>query len=154
MKLKRTKYEMVIEILCLMLLIGVMVYLFLEWKDIPDLIPGHYNAMGEVDRMGNKGELLVLPIIGWIMYIVITILEQIPQIWNTGVTVTEENKERVYRIIKNMISTMKLTVVAVFVFITINSSQEKSLPIWFLPVFLILMFGPMIYFIVKLVKAK
>ncbi len=154
MKLKRTKYDIGVEILCVMLLIGVMAYLFLQWSHIPDTVPGHYNAMGEVDRMGRKIELLVLPIISWLMYLGLTIVEQFPQIWNTGVTVTEENKEHVYRILKNMLSTLKLSVVAVFGFITINSSQAKSMPIWFLPAFLILLFGPIIYFIIKLVRAK
>ena len=30
------------------------------------------------------------------MYIFLTVIENFPQIWNTGVTVTEENKDRVY----------------------------------------------------------
>ena len=46
--------------------------------------------------MGSKGELVILPIIGWLMYIFLTVIENFPQIWNTGVTVTEENKDRVY----------------------------------------------------------
>jgi uncharacterized membrane protein YhdT len=131
-----------------------LIYLFLKWNSIPDRIPGHYNAMGEIDRMGSKEELLVLPVIGWLMYLGMTVIEKFPQIWNTGVTVTEENKERVYRVLKNMLSTLKLIVVAVFVYLTINSSQAISLPVWFLPVLLILMFGSILFFIIKLVREK
>lgn len=154
MIMKRGKYDVVINLSCLLLLLGVVAYLSVNWSNIPDKIPGHYNAMGEVDRWGNKGELLVLPIIGWIMFIGITILEHFPQIWNTGVTVTEENKVRIYRILKNMIGTTKLLVVGVFVFLAINSAFAKALSIWFLPVFLVLMFGCIIFFIIKLVRAK
>lgn len=154
MKLKKNKYEILVEIICLILLIGVLIYLFLNWNSIPDKIPGHYNATGEIDRIGSKKELLVLPIVSWLMYLGMTVLEKFPQVWNTGVTVTEENKERVYRVLKNMLSTMKLIMVAVFVYLTINSSQEKSLPVLFLPVFLTLMFGSIIFFIIKLVRIK
>lgn len=143
-----------VDLICLILLIGVLIYLFLNWNSIPDKIPGHFNAMGEIDRMGSKKELLVIPLISWLMYLGMTVLEKFPQVWNTGVTVTEENKERVYRVLKNMLCTMKLIVVANFVYITINSSQGKSLPVLYLPVFLTLTFGSVIFFIIKLVRVK
>jgi len=154
MKVKKSKYDIFVEIVCLTLLIGVLLYLFLNWSSIPDKIPGHYNAMGKIDRMGSKKELVILPIIGWLMYLVMTVIGNFPQIWNTGVTVTEENKERVYRITKNLLNTVKLIMVAVFVYLTINSSQAIALTVWFLPVFLILLFGSMIYFFIKLVRVK
>lgn len=154
MKAKKSIYEIFVEAACLVLLIGVLLYLFLNWSKIPDRIPGHYNAMGEIDRMGSKGELLVVPIINWIMYIGLTVIARFPQTWNTGVTVTEENKERVYRVLKNMLITVKLIVVAIFSFLSINSAQAKALPVWFLPVFLLLMFGSIIFFIRKLVRVK
>lgn len=154
MLLKRSKYDIIINFICLLLLLGVVAYLAVNWNSIPDKIPGHYNAMGEVDRWGNKGELLVLLIIGWVIYIGITILEHFPQVWNTGVTVTEENKARIYSILKNMIGIVKLLVVGTFVFLAINSALAKSLPIWFLPIFLGLMFGSIIFFIVRLTRAK
>ncbi|MFA9379317.1 MAG: DUF1648 domain-containing protein [Lachnotalea sp.] len=154
MKVKKNKYDIFVEMVCLTLLIGVLVYLFLNWSSIPNQIPGHYNAMGKIDRMGSKGELLTLPIIGWVMYLSLTVIENFPGIWNTGVTVTEENKERVYRILKNMLNTVKLIMVAVFVYLTINSVQAISLTVWFLPVFLILVFGSILFFIIKLVREK
>ena len=154
MKVKNNIYDIFVEMVCLILLIGVLAYLFLNWSSVPDKIPGHYNVMGKIDRMGSKGELVILPIIGWLMYLVMTVIGKFPQIWNTGVTVTEENKERVYRITKNLLNTVKLIMVAVFVYLTINSSQAISLTVWFLPVFLILLFGSMIFFFIKLVRVK
>ncbi|MFA9378789.1 MAG: hypothetical protein ACERKZ_18895 [Lachnotalea sp.] len=72
---------------------------------------------------------------------------------NTGVQVTEENKERVYRILKNLIVTEKLLMVLAFSFISIISSLSLELPMWFLPLFLISIFGSIILYAVKLVKA-
>lgn len=154
MKVKKSKYNIAVEIICLALLIGVLIYLLISWNSIPDKIPGHYNAMGEIDRMGNKLELFVIPIISWILYLGITLLQKFPEAWNTGVKVTEENKERVYRVLFDMISTVKLIMVAVFVYLTINSARAISLSVWFLPVFLILMFGSIVLFIIKLFKVS
>ena len=154
MKLKKNWYDIFVEIICLTLLIGTLIYLFINWNSIPDEIPGHYNAMGEIDRMGRKGELFVVPIIGWLMYLGITLLEKFPEVWNTGVKVTKKNKERVYRTLKNMLSTMKFIIVAVFTYITINSAQTLSLPVWFTPVFLILLFGSITFFTIKLVRVS
>jgi uncharacterized membrane protein len=153
-KLKRTKLQIILEIVSFCILAAMFAYLAVRWGDVPDKIPGHYNAMGQVDRIGSKGELLLLPILGWLMYLGMTAVGHFPQIWNTGVTVTQENKERVYRILKSMLSTLKLIVAMVFVYITINSSLAIALPVWFLPIFLIIMFGSVIFFVVKLTREK
>jgi len=88
------------------------------------------------------------------MYIGMSVIVKLPQIWNTGVNVTEENKEKVYRILKSMLGTVKLLTVAVFAYLTVNSAMAKPSPVLFLPIFLSLMSGSMIFFIVKLITAK
>lgn len=154
MKIRRCKFDIFIEICCLLCLFGTLIYLIAIWEHIPGEIPGHYNAMGEIDRITSKESLLVIPIITWIMYIGLTVVEKFPQIWNTGVTVTEENMEKVYRILKSMLGTFKLSMVAKFTYLTIYSAMAKPLSIWFLPISLIIMFGLLTFFIIKLVKAK
>lgn len=152
--MKRNKYNVCMDFVCLTLLVGVLIYLFVVWGSLPDKVPGHYNAAGVVDRMGSKYELLITPIVAWIMFLGLSAIERFPQVWNTGVTVTEENKERVYRVIRNMISTLKVIMVAVFVSLSINSSLSTSLPIWFTPGYIILIFGTLILFIIKLIKVS
>ena len=154
MKLRRTWYDIFVNVICIGLLVGIFLYLYLSWNTIPDKIPGHYNAAGVMDRWGNKSELLFTPITVLVMYIGITLVESFPQIWNTGIQITEANRERVYRILKNLIGTVKTIVVVMFIFITLNQSLSKPFPQWFLPVFLILMFGTILLFILKLIKAK
>ena len=133
MKIERSRYDVIINFGCLILLSATIIYLAANWKNFPEKIPGHYNIMGEVDRWGNKGELLILPIVTWIMYFGMTVLEHYPQNWNTGVAVTEKNTERVYRVLKNMIGTLKFVVVGIFTFLSINSALAEPLPVWFLP---------------------
>jgi hypothetical protein len=135
-------------------LLGTVLYLVINWGNIPDEIPGHYNALGQVDRITKKSSIIALPIVTAIMYIGMSAIERFPQAWNTGVTITEENKNRLYRIMKDMLKTTKLLIVVVFSYMTINSAIATQLSPWFLPVFLILMFGSMIYYIVKIIRNK
>lgn len=152
MKINRTRYDTFINVICVGLLVGTLIYLLLAWNSIPEKIPGHYNSSGIIDRWGNKRELLFIQLISWIIYIGLVMVEKFPQIWNTGVEITDENKERIYRITQNMLGREKLLMVTAFSFITIYSSQAKVLPIWFLPIFLIFIFGSLTFFIIKLVR--
>ena len=144
--------DRIVEGLCLALLCASSIYLVMMWKQIPKEIPAHYNAIGEVDRWGDKGELLIMPIMSWILYLFITALEAFPQIWNTGVTVTEQNKERVYRILKNMIGTVKFLMVGFFAIISFYQIKAETMPALFLPISMGLLFGSLIYYIIKLFK--
>lgn len=58
------------------------------------------------------------------------------------------------RILKSMLGTVKLLTVVAFAYLTVNSAMAKPLSVLFLPIFLSLMFGSLIFFIVKLVTAK
>ncbi len=154
MKMKKTVIDYISDIICWGIAIGIPLYLIIDWKNIPSEIPMHYDALGNVDRWGSKGELLILPIMTFIMCAFISVIECFPQVWNTGVKVTEENKERVYRVLKNMLKTVKLIAIVDFAFMTICSIMCKDLPIWFGPVFLFLVFGDLVFWLIKLVRIK
>ena len=154
MRIRNSIFDIILNIACIVLLLGVVIYLFLMWSSIPDQVPGHFNASGEVTRWDNKGTLIIMPVIAGVLYIGMTILEQFPKVWNTGVRVTQENMFRVYRIVKSMISITKLLIVATFSSIVIIQSLAVSLPTWLLPVFISLIFGTVIINIIRLIRAR
>ena len=143
--------ETVVSLLCL---VGVIVYLLLAWGSIPDRVPGHYNALGEVDHWSNKSSLIVLPIISWLIFGFITLVERYPQIWNTGITVTEQNRERVYRLLKNLIALVKMFVLLMFGSLTVLSSLALNLPMWYILAFLVALFGTIAVCIVQLNRLR
>ena len=154
MKLKNNKIDWIIEIICVTLLIGVAAYLIFHWGSIPDKIPAHYDWEGNIDRWGNKSELIFLPMMSWFLYLLITGLQQVPLAWNTGVKITEENEERVYRTLKYLLETLKLIVVADLTYMTIYSLMGKSLSGWFTMIVLVAVFGDLIFWIVRLYQVK
>ena len=154
MKIENTKADRILDIIGWILLIGTLAYLILGWSSFPDQIPMHYNGAGEIDRWGGKGEIIVIEVVMWILYLGIGLVEKYPQIWNTGVEVTPQNKERVYRILKYMLKTLKTLTALIFAYLIVNSLQGTPLPGWFTPVTLILVFGDMAFWMVLLYRIR
>lgn len=154
MKMKNTKLNSFKNILSALLIVCCFCYLLLNWQNLPDQIPGHYNAAGEIDRWANKSEFLLLPVLTLVFYLFISFIERFPQCWNTGVTVTEQNERQVYTTLKGMIVTAKLITVSVFCYLCVMQLTATPLHPSFLPIFLVLEFGSLIYYVVKLIKLK
>ena len=104
--------------------------------------------------MGKKSEMLLLPVMAWLLYLLLTVSERFPKIWNTGVTVTEENRERVYTSLLHLISTMKFIIVCIFTWLTVQTPLGISLPGWFMIVVLLAVFGNMGFWLGKVYKNK
>ena len=154
MKIKPTAADVIMEILSLVLMIGVSLYIFIRWSSIPDKIPMHYNFAGEIDRWGEKGELLFLIAIAWGIWLLITVTERFPKFWNTGVEVTEKNREHVYRTLKYMVKTMKLIIVIIFTYLILHTLTVRNLPGWFLLAFVGLLIGDMAFWLIWLYRKR
>ena len=48
------------ELLILAIIIIPAIYLLAIWADLPEEVPMHWNASGEIDRYGSKNELVGL----------------------------------------------------------------------------------------------
>ena len=154
MKIENTKADRILDLIGWIMLIGTLAYLILGWSSFPDQIPMHYNGAGEIDRWGGKGEIIVIEVVMWILYLGIGLVEKYPQIWNTGVEVTTQNKEKVYRILKYMLKTLKTLTALIFAYLIVNSLQGTPLPGWFTPATLILVFGDMAFWLVLLYRIR
>lgn len=153
MKVRRSKFDVFVEVVCLLCLIGSVIYLAVVYRSVPAQVPAHYNAAGAVDRMGSKNSVFIVLITNWLCYLLTTVLECFPQCWNTGVTVTEENRARIYRILKSMIGTTKLLCVGSFTYLTVKILRGQSLPSVFTLVLLGGLFGILAFYIVRLVRS-
>ena len=155
MEIKHNKLDTIAEVFCMILLIVTTLYTIYMYIQLPEKIPIHYNAAGVIDQYGNKLEIFILLIVTWVMYIGLSLVTRVPQFWNTGVSVTAENKDRVYRILKNMLKIIKMEIIVIFCYLIYNTTTLYNLPKWFVPVFLVLLFSTMlISFIVLIKKAK
>ena len=153
-KIERNALDVFEAIVSLSCLVGVTLYLILAWNTIPAKVPMHYNAAGEVNQWGSKSGLIIFPIISWLIYGMITLIERYPQIWNTGVRITKENRDQVYRLLKDLIAWVKMITLSIFGCLTVLSSLARSLPVWYLLAFVVLLFGVIAYYIVRITRTR
>lgn len=152
MKLKYTKLQLALEIIGLLLLLGMIVFICIQWDQIPQQVPMHYNALGKIDSWGSKYQILVLPIISILLYIFITVVSFFPQIWNVPVQVTDEDKEAVYLSTKNLIIFLKVEMLTIFFYLNYHTVTAQPLSVTFLPIFIITIFGTLVFFIVRIIR--
>jgi hypothetical protein len=99
----------------------------------------------------------MLPATGLFLYILMTIIEQFPQIYNYPVQITEENAERQYRNAVRLIRVLKTVILIIFSFLSFKTIQtatgnSSGLGKAFLPAFLLITFGVIIFYIVRSVN--
>ena len=135
------------------ILVALLVALLVLWPQIPEQIPGHYNAQGEVTRYDGKGAVWIMPIIGMILYAGLLLLSFFPQAWNTPIHVTRENRLRVLSRTRDMLCWMAVLLSALFSYIGLSMTGLVELGAWFLPVELLLVFGLLIWGVVRVVRA-
>ena len=129
-------------------------FLSITWKNIPDMIPGHYNIAGEIDKYSSKNSIWILIVVQILLFTMMSVLERFPNIWNTGVKITEENQERVYTNLRNMQTYLKMMIMIYFSYMTLQSIAGERLNSISVFTFLILIFGGMSIFLVKIFKNR
>ncbi len=67
-------YPPQIEILPLFLLFLNIYLTATNYAGLPDSVPTHFNLQGVPDEWGSKGEMLVFPIMGAVIYIFLTVI--------------------------------------------------------------------------------
>ncbi|BBI31043.1 DUF1648 domain-containing protein [Cohnella abietis] len=154
-----TKLEYFINIICVIALIGPILYIAKEMSSLPAEIPIHFNGKGEPDGWGGKRMLFLLPAISVALYYVLSALSRSPHVFNYAVPITEANAATQYLLARKMIVWLKLELIIIFGYIewaTVQSAynHENGLGIWMLPVVLVVVFGTLGFYLSRSYKSK
>lgn len=158
-KLIPTTADKLVDLLGWLILIALWAITIINYSSLPDTIPTHFNAAGEADGFGTKVSIIALPVIATLLFIGLTVLNRYPQSFNYPTTMTKDNALRQYTLATRMLRYLKLVLVLVFGGIEVMTIQNATgkgagLGVWFLPLTLVLIFLPLIYFVVKSVQAN
>ena len=148
-KIPKTKGEWVWDIIGLIVYLASIVSLIFVWNELPDQVPGHYNAQGEVDRMGSKFELLLLPGIGLFMILFIRFFESHPELHNYPQRLNQSNAEQFYlqsRKLANQLKNICLIIFTLLLFesVSIGLDWWNGFGISLLPLILVGTFTPIV----------
>jgi uncharacterized membrane protein len=157
LKIQLSLMDQALELLGWGVLLALWIWTGTSYSSLPDSIPTHFNAAGEADGFGRKASIVGLPVIATLLYIGLTLLNRYPHIFNFPTPVTQDNALRQYTNATRMIRYLKLILVVVFGGISFQTIQQangtgEGLGLWFLPLTLVLIFMPLVYFVVKSLK--
>ncbi|NNK18988.1 MAG: DUF1648 domain-containing protein, partial [Maribacter sp.] len=136
--LELNKSDKIIEIVGWIGVCGIWVLTLITYSKLPETIPIHYNASGEVDGYGDKTNILALPVIATVLFLGLTVLNKFPHLFNYPFSITENNALKHYSSATRMIRLLKFAIVVVFGLIIFKTIQNVNgttdgLGSWFLP---------------------
>jgi uncharacterized membrane protein len=157
-KIKKSKLEMIMNGLSVLMIAGTIIYIASVWPELPDKMPSHFNAAGEPDDWSGKGSVLILPIISSLMFMLLYFVAKFPHIHNYPVKVTEENAERLYTISNRMLVILNFEMVF---FLNLGAWEtvkvgfgKDGLGLWFLPSLIGVTLVTIIIALIKISKVK
>ncbi len=134
-----------VEIAGAIILLLMLTCVALQWGDLPEKIPTHYNFSGQADAWGPKSALLYLPAGAFLLWCVLTVVSFFPSLWNYPVKVTPANAQFLYLCSLNLLLTLKLELLILFSCITCFAVNTRNLPVWFTPVALAVIFASLLF---------
>jgi len=144
-----------IEVLCLLaiiLLIGIPAY---HLDHLPEQIPSHFDFLGKADGFSNKSVIWTLPIIGVVLYIILTLVGRIPfHKQPMDPTPIQDQKEQ-HEISMHLVAMLKMIVLWIFVImiaqvVYIAHEETPALPYGLTAGFLVAIFGTIFYYVAKM----
>lgn len=151
-RVKLTTPQIAGEVISILLLIGMFAYVAVRWNDLPELVPGHFNAEGEIDRWGNKIEILVMPVVLAVLFVFLTMVSYLPSRLNVPVKGEPMDRDEIFKDLRNLLVLLKVELAALFFFFTYHVATSQPLPIWYLPLFLAIVLGTTTIYVSLLIR--
>lgn len=123
LSIKLEPVDILIEVVGLVALIVLIAIPAYYYNQLPETIPIHFNARGEVNGWSHKSYIWTLPAIGAIVYVMLVAMNRSPHIFNYLVRITEENAYRQYQLASRMLRTLNASITVLFSYISYNLIQ-------------------------------
>ena len=117
------------NIICIVVIATMVVLLVLNWNSLPDKVPTHFTFDGTPDGFGSRAALIREPIIAVALFVLISVSQHFPQIWNFPVQLTEENINREYWIASFLLNAVKIMITILFL-MSLLSALISGFPAW------------------------
>lgn len=121
------------NIICIIVIAAMVVLLILNWNSLPDKVPTHFTFDGTPDAFGSRAALLKEPIIAVALFVLISVAQHFPKIWNFPVQLTAENMEREYLVASFMLNAVKVLITFLFL-MSLLSALISGFPTWLMMV--------------------
>lgn len=159
LKIHMTALDWLMELPGWLLIIVSWVLVIYHYSALPEKIPIHYNAAGEVDHLGSRATIVTLPLIATILFFGMTLLTRYPHVFNYPVNITPSNAGRHYKNSTRLLRYLKTVLPLIFLVILLQTiriagREATQLNVWFLPVLVLLILGPLIIYLVRTFRRR
>lgn len=137
-----------------MLLVGMFVFLIISWPNIPAQVPLHSNWAGEVDRWGGPGNVIISPILGVLLYIILSIVSLPLDGGVISMPLPEDAKPVAIRLVRGLMSLLKVITLLFCAANTVFSVNGSALPGYLLIVFLALLLVPTVVVVLRIFRLR
>ena len=156
-KIEMTTSDKVVEGASWLAIIALWAITLSYFFKLPDTIPTHFDAAGVPNGHGDKWMFMLMPGIGTILFIAMSILVHYPHLFNFPTKLTAENAPRLYQLGIRLISLLKLNLCVVFSLMTWMTAATAlgnavGLGVWLLPFALGLILVPIVVSIVQMMR--
>lgn len=145
-QLPYSTFERIADAISVFLILTGWLLVLSKFSTLPEQIPSHFNAEGQVDGHGSKGVLFILPALSAILTIGIIILSRYPQSFNFPYRITEENAPFEYRKARILLRVVSVFTNLLLLLLTWDILQavngHPGLGVLFWIVFIILLIAP------------
>lgn len=151
--------DRVVEILGWAALVMLWLVPLISYFKLPETVAVHFDSSGKVNGYGDKMSILILPALAVFIFSGLTALNKVPHLFNYPKSITASNAVVQYALATRMMRYLKLSLLTVFLVIEIVTCLAalgiiKEPGIGFLPVLIALIITPVVYFLIKVYKAK
>lgn len=138
LKIPYQTMDIIIEIISITILILIVGYTAVEYFNLPETIPTHFNSKGEANDYGARITVWLIPAIALIMYTGLFILNKYPHLHNYMVNITDENALKNYRFstrVLRIVNLFTMTILAIVALKIIETGKGNlfSIDSWFVP---------------------
>ena len=124
--MRRKVFNRVLLAVGLLALAGSALFLAVYWRHIPDAIPTHFDAAGQIDAWGSRSAVLLLPIVGAVSFGMLQFV----------VVICANIKDKGARALETMCRLLGVLTALVFAYITVCSALCVPLGRWFIGAFI------------------
>jgi uncharacterized membrane protein len=124
---------------------------------LPDRIPTHFDISGNPNAWGSPNMLFLLPIVATAVYLLTTVLAAFPSTFHYPVRIDPDRLPRAQEQTRDMISWIKVEMAGVLVYVQWSiiqaaHSKEFHMSPLMIPVFLVVLFGTVGWYIAAILK--
>lgn len=140
-------------------IVFVIIYLKINWSNIPEIIPTHFDFSGTPDSFGSKTSLFGIIGLNAGMHLLMSLLTMVPGVYNYPISVTEKNAEALYKIGRQLMLLIDLEIsymLGILTWESIQTAMGKMTGVGggMMVAIIGIMFATIIYGIIRMIKVQ